>query len=97
MEVVMSDMRDPLNPRDPMGTETRYGTDRDPNSWGWILGGLVAVAVVLAVLFSFRTGDETASNSTSPAATTGQSSAPSTGPATANRPTPAPAENTGSR
>jgi hypothetical protein len=92
-EVVMSDMRDPLYPRDPVGTpvEPTVTSGRNSASWGWILGGVAAVIVVLALLFSFSGGDQTASNTGSSPVITGQSNAPAA-------PAPAPAgENTGSR
>lgn len=53
-------------------------------SWGWLLGGVAAVVLVLIALTFARDDTNTAGNTTTPpATTTGQSTTP---PATANRP-----------
>ena len=61
------DFRDPnrLN-----GLQTpNWETERDANaSWGWILGGLAAVVLVLVALFFARNDTQTASNANEPPA-----------------------------
>jgi hypothetical protein len=86
----MSDYRDPYNrdPMDPMGMDMPRSDARRANSGlGWIAGALFMV-VVLALIFGLgRTGERTASSTSSPpAATTGSAPPPSGAPMTAPRP-----------
>jgi hypothetical protein len=73
----MLDPSDPLDPRPSNVYERRSGM-----SWGWIIGGLVALLLVFGFIFG-RGGDRVATDNTGA----------TTPPATASR--PAPAENTG--
>lgn len=70
-----------MDPNRPDLRQTRYDAARDFN-WSWIIGGLAAIAVLIAALSLVgRSGDETAQNP--PASTTGQSSpAPKAPPST---------------
>jgi hypothetical protein len=72
-----------------------WEAEREANaSWGWILGGLAAVALVLVALSFARNDTQTASNSGSnepPISQTRPANPTVVNPSTANRPTPAPA------
>lgn len=75
----MSDPRDPNAPREPYNEfgDKRMDYDRVADArtgapWGWIAGG--AIVALLILVFAFGTGsDRTATNTQSPATTTGQS------------------------
>lgn len=73
----MLDPADPLDPRPSTIYDRRGGM-----SWGWIIGGLVALLLVFGFIFG-RGGDRVATDNTGA----------TNPPATASR--PAPAENTG--
>ena len=84
----MNDMRDPLYPRDNLNTPVDpVVRSSDSPRWGWILGGLAALAIVMVFLFGMGGDDRTASTQNPSAVVTGQSNTPAA-PA-------APAENTG--
>lgn len=102
----MADMRDPLLPRDPLSRpelkdpEDRFYEERAAGTnWGWILGGLAAVLLVAFLLFGLGRNDRIAGTDTTPPVTTGQNTgaAPAAPRPAAQRPMPAPQENTGAR
>lgn len=85
------DFRDPNRMRNTPDWEA----EREANaSWGWILGGLAAVALVLVALSFARNDTQTASNNGSnepPISQTRPANPTVVNPSTANRPAPAPA------
>jgi hypothetical protein len=94
----MTDYR-PNDPLDPMNPQSdRYLDEPGPGaSWGWIVGGLVALFLVFVFVFGFSGGDRTASTDTQRPATQTSTAPPRTTPApapTAQSPAPA-QENTG--
>jgi hypothetical protein len=84
-----------MDPRRPAVNEAGYAADRG-FSWNWIIGGIAALAVLIAALAFMGRDDRTADTGQSPAATTGQSSTPpaSTAPASPNARPSAPATQT---
>jgi hypothetical protein len=84
------DFRDP-NRLNEMQTPD-WEAERDANaSWGWILGGLAAVVLVLVALSFARNDTQTSSdaNNEPPISQTRPANPTTINPATANRPAPA--------
>jgi hypothetical protein len=91
-------LRDPNDPLDPRGTAYRdLDTARSGPSWGWIIGGFVALMLLFVFVFGVgRDTDRTASTGTNPPITSSDNTGRSptlTPPVTATR--PAPADTTG--
>lgn len=84
-----------MDPKRPAVNEAGYAADRGFN-WGWILGGLAALVLLLVGLSFMGRDDRTADTGVPPAATTGQSTpAPSATPRTApSTPNAMPADRT---
>lgn len=87
---------DPNRANDPVNSNWEY--ERPSHSWGWIVGGLAVVALLLAALTMGRDGSmPTAGNTTNPPT---QVSRPATPPAPASdgqasTPAPTPPSTTG--
>jgi hypothetical protein len=73
---------DPNMPRRPLPPDdARFQHTEDANYTGWILGGIVALALIFGGIFMFGGGDgttTTASNTNRPAATQPSTNPPST-------------------
>jgi hypothetical protein len=69
-----------------------YSMTNDTSYTGWIVGGILALVVVLGLFFAFgRTGNETNTAANRPAPTTTGSAVPSPNTSAAPTTTPAPA------
>jgi len=89
----MSDMRDPrLDPSHPDYRNPSTRLETDGMNWSWILGGIGALVVLLLALSYWSGGErQTATDSSAPPVTTGQSTPRADPPATTGQGTPRPA------
>jgi hypothetical protein len=89
--------RDFRDPNRLSETQPNWEAEREANaSWGWILGGLAAVVLVLVALSFARNDSQTASNTGSePPTSQTRPSSPTTVNPPANRPAPTAPSTTG--
>lgn len=88
-------VHDPIDPVNPRASGMRDLDAAGGTNWGWIVGGVVALFLVFAFVFGFSGSEQTASNNQAPMTTGQTTTPPATTAPTAQRPTPAPQENTG--